>query len=333
MRATVLGAGSWGTALGLVLADNGHTVTMWDIDTAVLDTIRHQHENTRYLPGHPLPDLLTSAAEIAVALDGAELVVIAVPSPVVRVVADQAAGHLRQGTWICCVAKGVETDTLMTMNEVLEDVLPVPMQPYLSFLSGPSFAKEVAERMPTAVTVAARWEHAARQVQDAFASPTFRPYTATDVMGVEIGGCVKNVIAIAAGVAEGLGYGANARAALITRGLAEISRLAVARGANPLTLDGLAGMGDLMLTCSSVLSRNFRVGLGLGQGKDLARVQAELGQVAEGVVNARSTVAMAGRWTVDMPISHIVHDLLYAGLSPTEAAHLLMTRAMKPERY
>ncbi len=333
MRATVLGAGSWGTALGLVLADNGHQVTMWDIDTGVLDAIAATQENTRYLPGLPLPPTMGSSPDIGTALAGAELVVVAVPSPVVRLVGQQAAPHLAQGTWICCVAKGVETDSLKTMNEVLEDVLPIPMQPYLAFLSGPSFAKEVAQRLPTAVTVAARWEHAARRVQEAFATPVFRPYTSTDVMGVEIGGCVKNVIAIAAGVAEGLGYGANARAALVTRGLAEISRLAVARGANALTLDGLAGMGDLLLTCSSVLSRNFRVGLGLGHGKTLEEVQAELGQVAEGVVNARSTAAMAERWGVDMPISDIVHQMLYRGLAPADAVPLLMSRAMKPERY
>ncbi len=332
MRTAVLGAGSWGTALAIVLADNGHQVTMWDVDTVVLADIAERHENSRYLPGDPLPAGIGATPDLVAALDDVELVVLAVPSPVVRAVAQQAAAHLRQGTWICCVAKGVEMDTLMTMNEVLEDVLAIPMQPYLTFLSGPSFAKEVAARMPTAVTIAARWEHAARQVQQAFATATFRTYTTVDVIGVEVGGCVKNVIAIAAGVAEGLGYGANARAALITRGLAEISRLAVVRGANPLTLDGLAGMGDLVLTCSSTLSRNFRVGLGLGQGRTLEDVQAELGQVAEGVVNARSTWAMARRFGVDMPISEIVYQMLYDGLPPADAVQLLMSRAVKPER-
>jgi glycerol-3-phosphate dehydrogenase (NAD(P)+) len=236
------------------------------------------------------------------------------------------------GTPVVCVAKGIELETLMTMSEVIEDVLPVPLHPYVAVMSGPSFAKEVAKGLPTAVTVAARWERIARQVQDAFHTKTFRPYTSADVMGCEIGGCVKNVVAIAAGISDGLGFGANALAALITRGLVEITRLAVRKGANPLTLSGLSGLGDLVLTCESDLSRNRTVGRGLAAGKTADEIQRELGQVAEGVRNARSAHELARRLEVEMPITETVHRLLYENVSPREAVTTLMMRETKPER-
>jgi glycerol-3-phosphate dehydrogenase (NAD(P)+) len=333
MRVAVIGAGSWGTALGMVLARNRHTVTMWDIDVGVLDAIQRFGENRRYLPGHRLPPGLGADPDIAAALDGAELVVMAAPSQAVRRATCDIVGLLAPGTLLCCVAKGAEVDTLMVMSEVLEDVLPPHLHPYVTFLSGPSFASEVAAGMPTAVTVASRVRESADKVQVAFHTEHFRPYTTTDVMGVEIGGCVKNVIAIASGAIDGLGFGANARAALITRGLAETTRLAAARGADPLTLAGLAGVGDLLLTCSSPLSRNFRVGVGLGHGRPLDDVQAELGQVAEGVVNACSTYAMAQRYEVDMPISTVVYRMVHDGLPAAEALHELLTRDIKPERW
>lgn len=331
MRSTILGAGSWGTALGVVLAGKGYPVILWDIDRSTLDTVVSHHENTRYLPGVPLPPTLGAMPEMAHALAGAELVVFAVPSHVVRAVAMEARDHMRAGFPICSVAKGIEVDTLMTMNEVLEDVLPVPMHPYLTFLSGPSFASEVARGQPTAVTVAGRWDRVARAVQEAFHTPTFRPYTSDDVVGVELGGCVKNVVAIATGLAAGMGYGANTRAALITRGLAEITRLAVRKGANALTLSGLAGLGDLVLTCSSEQSRNFRVGFGLGQGRKLEEVQRELGQVAEGVLNAKSVHLLAAKLGVEMPISEAVYRLLYEGEEPRKAMARLMGRVTKAE--
>jgi len=331
MRTTILGAGSWGTALGSVLAGKGHAVALWDTDRSTLETIAARRENTRYLPGIPLPASLSTSSEIGVALEGAGLVVFAVPSPSVRQVAIEAKRGLRAGVPICSAAKGIEVDTLMTMSEVLEDVLPVGMHPYLTFLSGPSFAGEVARGIPTAVTIAGRWERVTKEVQEAFHTRTFRPYTSGDVVGVEIGGCAKNVVAIATGLCEGLGFGANTRAALITRGLAEISRLAVRRGANPLTLSGLAGMGDLVLTCSSEQSRNFRVGLGLGQGRQLADIQRELGQVAEGVLNAKSVHQLAKKLGVDMPISEAVYRLLYEGESPRDAVTALTSRDTKPE--
>ena len=331
MRCTVLGAGSWGTALGSVLASKGFPVTLWDKDVPVLEAIAHRHENTRYLPGVPLPRSLGATPDIARALEGAELVVIAVPSHAMRQVAIEAKRLLHSGTPICSAAKGIEVDTLMTMCEVLEDVLPVPMHPYLTFLSGPSFAKEVARAMPTAVTIAGRWERISKIVADAFHAKTFRPYTSTDVFGVEIGGCVKNVVAIGAGLSDGMGFGANARAALITRGLAEISRLAVRKGANPLTLSGLSGLGDLVLTCSSEQSRNHTVGFGLGQGKKLEDIQREIGQVAEGVLNAKSVHAISRKLGVEMPISDMVYRVLYEGQAPRAAVTELMTREIKAE--
>jgi glycerol-3-phosphate dehydrogenase (NAD(P)+) len=331
MRCTVLGAGSWGTALASLLAGKGYSVTSWDKEHAVLDDIAKAHRNERYLPGVALPSSLYATADVAKALEGADLVVLAVPSHAVRHVAIEMKRHVHAGTPIVNVAKGIEVETLMTMSEVLEDVLPVPLHPYLAVLSGPSFAKEVAKGLPTAVTVAARWERIAKQVQDAFHTKSFRPYTSGDVVGCEIGGCVKNVVAIAAGISDGFGLGANALAALITRGLAEISRLAVRKGANPLTLGGLAGLGDLVLTCSSDLSRNRTVGRGLAAGKSADEIQREIGQVAEGVRNARSARDLARKLGVEMPITETIYRVLYENVSPRDALTSLMMRETKPE--
>ncbi|MBK9518641.1 MAG: NAD(P)-dependent glycerol-3-phosphate dehydrogenase [Anaeromyxobacter sp.] len=331
MRTTVLGAGSWGTALASLLAGKGYPVTAWDKDGGVLEDISRNHRNQRYLPGVALSANLHASADIVKALEGAELLVLAVPSHAVRPVVIEMKRHVHAGTPIVCVAKGIEQETLMTMSEVLEDVLPVPLHPYVAVLSGPSFAKEVASGLPTAVTVAARWERVARQVQDAFHCKTFRPYTSGDVVGCEIGGCVKNVVAIAAGISDGCGFGANAMAALVTRGLAEISRLAVKKGANPLTLSGLAGLGDLVLTCSSDLSRNRTVGRGLAAGKKLEDIQRDLGQVAEGVRNARSSRDLAARLGVEMPITETVYRVINEGLDPREAVTQLMMRETRAE--
>jgi len=331
MRCSVLGAGSWGTALASLLAGKGFQVTAWDKDLPVLEEIAKAHRNERYLPGVTLPPTLFATSDLHKALEGAELVVLAVPSFAVRQVVIDAKRLIHAGTPIVCVAKGIELETLMTMSEVIEDVVPVPLHPYIAVMSGPSFAKEVAKGLPTAVTVAARWERIARQVQDAFHTKTFRPYTSADVTGCEIGGCVKNVVAIAAGISDGCGFGANAMAALVTRGLAEISRLAVKKGANPLTLSGLAGLGDLVLTCSSDLSRNRTVGRGLAAGKKLEQIQAEIGQVAEGVRNARSTRDLAARLGVEMPITETVFQVINEGLDPREAVTRLMMRETKAE--
>lgn len=314
MQSAVLGAGSWGTAIGYVLASKGFPVTMWDVDAAVLADIDAEHRNSRYLPGAVLPATQGAQTDLATALVGAELVVLAVPSPVMREVAGAAAPHIPAGAMICSVTKGIEVGTLLTMSEVLREVLPEPLHPGLTFLSGPSFAVEVVREFPTAVTIAGADPGATQATQRAFHTHFLRPYVTADVIGVEIAGAAKNVVAIATGIADGLGFEANTRAATITRGLAEITRLAVARGADPLTLAGLAGVGDLVLTCSSVKSRNYRVGYGLGQGRALPQIQAELGQVAEGVVAARSVRALAAREDVEMPICEFVHAILFEDL-------------------
>lgn len=331
MRAAVLGAGSWGTALGALLASKGMAVRIWDVDPTPLTSITERHENERYLPGVALPESLTAVAGLGDAVRDAELVVLAVPSTVMRIVGEQVRDHLAPGALVCSATKGIELDTLMTMSEVLEDVLPRTHHDHLAFLSGPSFAGEVAARLQTAVTVASRTKAVAVQVQQAFHTPWFRPYTSTDVVGVEIGGCTKNVIAIATGLADGLGFDANARAALITRGLVEISRLGIERGAEPATMTGLSCLGDLVLTCSSAKSRNYRVGFGLGQGRTLDDIQAELQQVAEGVVNAKSVHQLAEREGVEMPISNAIYRLLYEGLSPAGVLQTLTARDLKHE--
>ena len=330
MRVAMLGAGSWGTALAYTLATKGYQVAMWDLDLAVLESIS-THENTRYLPGITLPPSVWGEPDLPAALANADLVVFAVPSHAMRVVAQQAAHGIPAAALLCSVTKGIEVDTLLTMSEVLRDVLPTPLHRNLTFLSGPSFAVEVAREFPTAVTIAGTEAAVTEAVQRTFHTPFLRPYVSDDVVGVEIGGCAKNVIAIATGAGDGMGYDANTRAATITRGLAEIARLAVARGANPLTLAGLSGVGDLVLTCSSVKSRNYRVGFGLGQGRRLEEIQAELGQVAEGVLNARSVKALAERAGVEMPICDVVHAVLYDGLDITNIRTLFSERPLRSE--
>lgn len=331
MRAAVIGGGSWGTALASVLGSKGHEVVVWTHDPDVAETITTRHENARYLPGVQLPPTVRATPSLASSLEGAELVVVVTPSHVVREVMVQAAPHLPPNVAIVCASKGIENESLMTMSEVLEDVLPPERHPYLSFLSGPSFAAEVARGMPTAVVVAARWERIARQVQQAFAAPFFRVYTSPDVMGIELGGALKNVIAIAAGTSDGLGFGHNARSGLITRGLAEISRLAVRKGANPLTLSGLAGMGDLVLTCTGELSRNRTVGFRLGQGERIGDILASMTQVAEGVRTAKSAHDLARKLGVDMPLTDAVHAVLYENATALEAVRALMARELKAE--
>jgi len=331
MRSTVLGAGSWGTALASVLASKGYAVHLWGRDPVVVEGVAARHENARYLPGTELPPSLHATTQLGKALEGAELVVLAVPSHAIRQVAIEAKHHLHAGVPIVSAAKGIEGETLMTMNEVLEDVLPVAMHPYHTFLGGPSFAREVAKQLPTAVTIAGRWERVTKAVQDAFHTRWFRPYTSNDIVGCEVGGVVKNVIAIAAGMSDGLGFGANARAALVTRGLTEIQRLAVKKGANPMTLSGLAGLGDLVLTCSSQQSRNFTVGYGLGKGRSLEEVQREIGQVAEGVRNAKTVRELAHRMHVEMPITEVIHRVLYQGIPAKQAVVDLMMRETKAE--
>jgi len=332
MRIGVLGSGSWGTALAMQLCRSGDDVWQWDHRAERAARTQAERVNSQYLPGIPLPDNLTVSSDMAAVLDDATFVVEAIPSQSVRGVMTQALPHLRADATICCASKGIEQSTLMTMDEVLEDVLSTELHRRSAFLAGPSFAKEVARGMPTAVVVASRDTATADLVAEAFHGGPFRAYHTDDIVGAELGGALKNIIAIATGVADGVGAGLNARAALITRGLAEITRLAVHRGANPLTLAGLAGMGDLVLTATGDLSRNRRLGLGLGAGKTLQQILDELGQVAEGVVTTRSARDLAAREGVEMPICEEVYQMLYEDKPAAESLHTLLSRDRRAER-
>lgn len=329
----VIGAGSWGTALAFLLADKGYDVMLWAYETECVDAINNDNENTLFLPGIKLPPNLRSTSSLEEAVSGRDMIVSVTPSHVTRGVLSKAAQWLPRHIPIVNATKGIENDTLMTISEILEDVLPLDYHPYLTYLSGPSFAREVASRHPTAVVVASHGEKLASWVQQAFSSNFFRVYRSTDIMGVEIGAALKNVIAIAAGAADGMGFGHNSRAALISRGLAEMSRLAVSRGANPLTLAGLAGMGDLVLTCTGDLSRNRTVGRKLGEGHSLDTILGEMNMVAEGVKTAKSVHDLAGRIGVELPICESVYDVLYNGTSPSEALAYLMSRELKRESF
>jgi glycerol-3-phosphate dehydrogenase (NAD(P)+) len=332
METAVLGAGSWGTALALQLARAGNNVRLWDHKTERALQIEKRRENYQYLPGIPFPPSVCVSSDMAETLSGAELVVAVTPSQTMRGLMERALPLMDPEVPICCASKGIEEGSLMTMEEVLRDVLPRSFHAQLSFLAGPSFAKEVAGNLPTAVVIASRFGELADEVASAFHGGNFRVYHTDDIVGAELGGALKNIIAIACGVADGMGVGLNARAALMTRGLAEITRLAVARGANPLTLAGLAGMGDLTLTCTGNLSRNRRVGLGLGQGRTLSDILADLGQVAEGVTTTRSAKALSEQSGIEMPITDQIYGLLYDGLSAKLALHNLLGRERKAER-
>lgn len=330
MRVAVIGAGGWGTALALLLTREGHVVRLWGRSPDFCAQVQQQRENTLYLPGARLPEQLMISASLSQVLEEAEVIVMAVPSHAMRTVAHEVAPLLRSTPFIVSATKGIEEDSLLTMSRVLGEVVSNSSEA-IAVLSGPSFAAEVARAYPTAVTVAARHSTTATAIQKVFSSPKFRVYTTTDVTGVEIGGAVKNVIALAAGVSDGLGHGHSARAALITRGLAEIQRLARHLGAESRTLSGLSGIGDLILTCTSNLSRNYRVGMRLAQGEAIAAICQSMTMIAEGVRTSRSVFALARRLGVEMPIVAQVHALLYEGKSAQRSVADLLAREMKPE--
>lgn len=327
----VIGSGAWGTALGHLMATKGAQVTAWAYEPEVVEDINARHENRIFLPGVPLPPSYRATDDLHEAVHGRDLIIIVTPSHVLRGVMTQAAGHLPPGVPIVSATKGIENDTLMMMSEVLETVLPESFHPFLAYLSGPSFAKEVARKLPTAVSIAARDPKFAGHVQEMMAAAYFRTYSTTDIVGVELGGALKNVMAIAAGACDGLGFGHNTVCALITRGLAEMNRLAIRCGAEPLTLAGLAGVGDLVLTCTGGLSRNRSVGQKLGRGMSLEEITRDTKQVAEGVRTTRSAHRLAERKGVDMPIVAQVHAMLYEGVPASEAVKTLMSRPLKPE--
>lgn len=327
----VIGAGNWGTALSLTLAKLGHTVSLWAYEREVVESIRTRHENELFMPGVQLPESVAATNDLAEALDGAEIVLTVTPSHVCRSLYQQVLSHLSPKMIFVSATKGLDTERLMRMSEIIRSVVGPKFSPRLAVLSGPSFAREVARGEPTAIVVASEDREAAQWVQQEFSSKTLRLYTSSDVVGVELGGAVKNVIAIAAGVVEGLGLGHNPTAALITRGLAEMTRLACACGARRETLAGLAGMGDLVLTCTGDLSRNRMVGIELGKGRKLADIVGSMRMVAEGVKTTQATVALAAKHGVEMPITQQVNRVLEGLVSPREAIRELMERTLKEE--
>ncbi|MFY9377083.1 MAG: NAD(P)H-dependent glycerol-3-phosphate dehydrogenase, partial [Peptococcia bacterium] len=325
-QVTVLGAGSWGTALAVLLAQNGNRVKLWGlINDGVLD-LNTEKENKRFLPGIKLPDNLIATADLEEALSaGVEKIVFAVPSQAVRSVAKEAKKFIPNDALIINVAKGIEIDSLLRMSEVLKEEVGVKTQ-RISALSGPSHAEEVGNGIPTAVVAAAEKREVAEAVQDLFMATNFRVYTNPDLVGVEIGGTLKNVIALCAGIADGLGHGDNTKAALMTRGIVEIARLGVAMGASAATFAGLAGIGDLIVTCTSMHSRNRRAGIRIGQGIPLDKVLTEMGMVVEGVNATRSAMALSKRYSVTMPIAEEAYQVLFEGKAPQEAVINLMCR-------
>ena len=328
-HAAVIGGGSWGTALARVLADKGEDVRLWCKDPAHAEEIEVSRTNTRYLPGVTLPPSLRATSSAKEALAGANIVVIVVPSHVLRAVTRELVQvGIPASAPIVSATKGIENDSLMLMSEVLEQELPAAHHRFLTYLSGPSFAREVVRGMATAIVIAGHDERLVHELIHRFSSPRLRAYANSDVVGVEMGGALKNVIAIAAGAVDGLGLGHNARAAVITRGLAEIARLAMAKGGSALTLAGLAGMGDLVLTCTGEASRNRTVGYELGRGRSLKDILAGMTQVAEGVRTAKSATDLGQKLGVDLPITNEVYRVLYEDKPVAVAVNDLMTRAL-----
>ncbi len=327
----VIGAGAWGTALSMLLADRGHDVTLWMYEKDLAEETARTRENRVYLPGFALPASVTITASLEAAAANKALVLSVVPSHTVRTVARQFAPFLSKNSIIVSASKGIELDTLMPLSEVFKDVLPKELHHCLCFLSGPSFAKEVAQKMPTAVALASYDPALGRKAQKTFSNAYFRVYTNPDIIGVELAGSLKNVVAIAAGVLEGMNYGYNTTAALLTRGLAEMARLGVAMGGNLQTFSGLAGMGDLVLTCTGGLSRNRTLGTRLGKGEKLDDIMKGAKTVAEGVKTAKAARDLARKYNIDMPIVDEVYRILYEGKDPKRAVKDLMARELKEE--
>lgn len=330
-RVAVVGAGAWGTALAKVLGDKGLEVRLWTRREDHASAMRKDGENLRYLPGAKLPSTVSATSSLEEALADAGTAVLVVPSHAFRDTLQMARPFLPRDTTLVSATKGIENQTLMLMAEVAEDVLGKDVPGRFTVLSGPSFAKEVSSGIPTNIVVASKNEALAVEVQRLFATDRLRVYSSDDPAGVEVGGALKNVIAIAAGACDGLGFGHNTRAALITRGLAEIARIALAKGGNVLSLAGLAGMGDLVLTCTGELSRNRTVGYEMGKGKTLEAVLGALGHVAEGVRTAQSAHDLAQKLDVELPICNEVYYVLYEGKSPLKAVEDVLTRPLKKE--
>lgn len=330
-KVTVLGAGSWGTALATVLADNGHDTLIWSHRADQAAEIQDHHTNAKYLPDVTLPTNLKATSDIEAAVHHADVIVMAVPTAGIRETCQKIMAHITAPTLFVHVSKGIEPGTLMRISDIMREELATEYISDLVVLSGPSHAEEVVKHHPTTVAAACENLTAAERVQDLFMNAYFRVYTNQDVIGVEVGGALKNVIALAAGAIDGIGYGDNAKAALITRGLAEISRLGVKMGAEPLTFMGLTGMGDLIVTCTSVHSRNYRAGFKLGEGKKLDQILDEMGMVVEGVRTAKAAHQLAEKYDVSLPIANALYSVLFEGKAPLDAVDDLMLRMKKRE--
>jgi glycerol-3-phosphate dehydrogenase (NAD(P)+) len=327
----VVGGGSWGTALGNLLASKGYAIDLWVYEKDVKDQIQKAGENKVFLPDVKLSENLHPTNDLAQAVSGKDMVVVVVPSHFMREITANMSDAVSKEAIIVTASKGIENKTHLTMTGVLKETLTEIPHHRLVAISGPSFAREVARKLPTVITVAAEDIEVAALAQQVFATPYFRVYTSEDVVGVELGGALKNVIAIGAGVVDGLGLGLNTRAALITRGMTEIRRLGLKLGANPRTFTGLAGIGDLILTCTGDLSRNHTVGVKIGQGQKIRDILSEMRMVAEGVKTAKSVYNLSRKLGADMPIFHEAYRILYEDISPREAIHRLMTRDLKQE--
>ena len=325
----IIGGGSWGTALAIVLAPRFPDLRLWVYEQDLAERMRQTRLNDIYLPDFPLPQHIQITSELAKALDGPEVVLSVIPSHLVRNVYGQMRALLKPSTLFVSATKGLENNSLLRMSEIISET--VGSQAGVAVLSGPSFAKEVARGEPTAIVAASADPAVGARVQAAFSGPTFRVYTSTDPTGVEVGGSIKNVVAIGAGVLHGLGLGHNAMAALITRGLAEMTRLAVAMGGKPQTLAGLAGLGDLVLTCNGELSRNRTVGVELARGRKLEEITGSMRMVAEGIKTTNAAVDLAKRYGVEMPIAEQMYQVLHEGVSPRLAIQRLMERSLKGE--
>lgn len=323
MKVSVLGAGSWGTALAVLLCENGHEVTLWSIDKREVEMIDEKREQVEKLPGVRIPDRIAVTNELENSISGRDMLVLAVPSIFVRSTAKMMQPYVEDGQIIVNVAKGIEEDTLMNMTDVIEDEIH---NARVGVLSGPSHAEEVGRKIPTTVVAGAHDKETAETIQDAFMSPVFRVYTSPDMVGIELGAALKNVIALAAGIIDGLGYGDNTKAALITRGIVEITRLGMAMGGRAETFAGLSGIGDLIVTCTSSHSRNHNAGYLIGQGKSYQEAMDEVKMVVEGVYSAKAALKLAEKYGVEVPITEQVNHVLFDGAAAKDAVLSLLVR-------
>ncbi|UWP59773.1 NAD(P)H-dependent glycerol-3-phosphate dehydrogenase [Ruminococcus gauvreauii] len=327
-KVSVVGAGSWGTALALLLHKNGHEVILWSVIKEEVEMLRTKREHESKLPGVRIPEEVVVTDDLGMTLTDRDLVVLAVPSPFTRSTAHSMKELVQDGQIIVNVAKGIEENTLMTLSEIIEEEIP---QANVAVLSGPSHAEEVGRGLPTTCVVGARTKETAEYIQGLFMCPVFRVYTSPDILGIELGGSLKNVIALAAGIADGLGCGDNTKAALITRGIAEIKRLGIAMGAHAETLTGLSGIGDLIVTCASQHSRNRKAGYLMGQGYTMQEAMDEVKMVVEGVYSAKAALTLSEKYRIDMPIVKEVNKVLFEGKKPADALSELMMRVKKDE--